>query len=327
MNNPPVISVVITSYTTKRLPDIFSLLDSIQTQTYVNIEIIFVAESSPELFVRVQAYAKEKHITIQILFNDKEFGLSAARNIGIQNSKGDIVAFIDDDAVACSEWAQEMVNTYRDDSVIAVTGPAFPLWDNSSMEWFPEEFSWMLGCTTWFTDCHITEVRNVWGMNMSFRREAFEVAGAFSTQFGLHNSNRNSWHDPPSEDNDMSFRVRAKTGKRILYNPKVIIHHRVHQERFSFAFIMQRSYSIGYQRRMLTRLYGHENIYGNILETEHSLVKRILGRLLPSIIMSFFIHPVTSWNRLKVTMIVLVFTCAGYLEGCFRVLPQSTSKL
>jgi hypothetical protein len=52
--NKPLLSIVVTSYTTERLKDIFDLLKSIQNQTYENIEVVFAAERSAELMKKVR---------------------------------------------------------------------------------------------------------------------------------------------------------------------------------------------------------------------------------------------------------------------------------
>ena len=112
MAEQPLLSIVITSYTTERLNDIYELMDSIKTQTYANIETIFVAERSPELYDRVKAYLREKAVAnTKMAFNEGEPGLSAARNLGIREAKGDIIAFVDDDVVLFPDWAEEMMNT------------------------------------------------------------------------------------------------------------------------------------------------------------------------------------------------------------------------
>lgn len=213
MNNAgPTLSVVITSYTLDRLNDITELLDSLKTQTRNPDEIIMVVEKSVELHDRVKQYVEEKTAqNIQVVFNDGEPGLSAGRNLGIKEAKGDIIAFIDDDALPSPDWAEELVKTYRDDSVIGVTGPAVPLWEDESMAWFPEEFNWIIGGTAWYADSRsngITPVRNVWGMNMAFRKEAFELAGVFSTKLGL-----NSDKGTLAEEDELSIRIRQKTGQ------------------------------------------------------------------------------------------------------------------
>ena len=148
---------------------------------------------------------------------------------------------------------------------------------------------------------------------MSFKKEAFDKAGLFSTSFGLRNSKKTSWADPPSEDIDISLRIKAETGKRIVYSPYVKVSHRVHSHRIKQKFIMQRSYSVGYQRRMLKRLYPDAGKNSNVLNQECQLLKRIITKLFPHVFKTFFTHPVTAWRQLKVTVTVLSFVALGYL--------------
>jgi glycosyltransferase involved in cell wall biosynthesis len=313
VDKQPLLSIVITSYTTERLSDIYELLRSIKSQTYANIETIFVAEGSSELFDKVKLYASENDILdLNMIFNDEEPGLSPARNLGIKQSKGDIIAFVDDDVVLFDNWAEEMVQTYTEDSVIGVTGPAYPLWEEESMSWFPEEFYWIISCTAWADWNEIRQVRNAWGMNMSFRREAFERAGQFTSNFGLHNSKRTGWADPPSEDVDFSIRVRGRTGKNITYNPNVKVKHKVFSHRIRQKFLTSRAYSVGYQRRMIKRFYRNVEKDEDLLSQEHQLLKRILTRLFPNILGTMFIHPIIAWRKLAVTATILFFVTLGY---------------
>ena len=183
MDNQPLLSIVVTSYTMGRFKDICGLLDSIKVQTYPNIEIILVAERSQELVEKIGMYVTEKSIlNLKVLFNEREQGLSPARNLGIKYASGDIVSFVDDDVVLFPNWAEEMVKTYKDDSIIGVTGSALPLWEDKPLLWFPKEFYWIISCTAWCDWNEITSVRSVWGENMSFREEAFKYC-LFSTSF------------------------------------------------------------------------------------------------------------------------------------------------
>ena len=313
MAEQPLLSIIITSYTTERVGDIYELLDSIKAQTYSDIETIFVAERSVELLNKVRAYASEKDaFNLKVIFNDGEPGLSAARNLGIKGAEGNIIAFVDDDALLFPDCAGEMVKAYEDDTIIGVTGPAFPLWEDESMSWFPQECYWILSCTAWSDRNEMQEVRNAWGMNMSFRREAFEKAVLFTSDFGLCNSKRGGWVDPPSEDVDLSLRVKEKTGKHIIYNPDAKVRHRVYNYRVRQKFIMQRAYSVGYQRRMLKRLYTERDNGSDLLSQEHKLLKRIFTRLFPNIIKTFFTSPIIAWRKLRVTVTALTFVTLGY---------------
>ena len=168
MTDSPVLSVVITAYTAERLNDICGLLNSIKEQKYLQIETLFVVEGSKDLAEKICSYGVENNIpNLKVLFNDGEPGLSAARNVGIKEANGDIIAFVDDDVLLYPDWAEKMVNAYDDDAIIGVTGPAFPLWEDESMAWLPKEFYWIISCTAWDTENYVKEVRNAWGMNIS----------------------------------------------------------------------------------------------------------------------------------------------------------------
>ena len=151
MAEKSLLSIIVTSYTIERLRDICELIDSIIAQDYPNIEVVIVVERSAELLDKVKEYAGSKHgLSIESVYNDKEPGLSASRNLGVKMATGDILAFVDDDVLLLPGWAQEMVKTYDDDSVIGVTGPTFPAWQDKAVAWLPEEFYWIISCTAWF---------------------------------------------------------------------------------------------------------------------------------------------------------------------------------
>ncbi|MDA1097243.1 MAG: glycosyltransferase, partial [Chloroflexi bacterium] len=78
-----LVSVVVSGYTKQRLRDIEELLDSLQSQTFPNIETVFVGEGDPDLCPAVMAYAEAKGMKdVRTVFNDGVAGLSPARNLG-----------------------------------------------------------------------------------------------------------------------------------------------------------------------------------------------------------------------------------------------------
>jgi len=77
LDNKSLLSIVVTSYTTERLKDIFSLLDSIKSQTYPNIEAIFVIERSRELYAKISTYSQEKNFqNLRLIFSNEKLGIS-----------------------------------------------------------------------------------------------------------------------------------------------------------------------------------------------------------------------------------------------------------
>jgi len=117
-----------------------------------------------------------------------------------------------------------------------------------------------------------------------------------------------------SEDLEFSIRAREKTGKRILYNPKVKVQHRVPKDRLSWRYIIQWSYWIGASRRALKRLYPEED-KGRpaVLDTEYHLLRRIFTRLFPELIRGFFTDPVVACHEFVLTVTVLPCVSFGYL--------------
>jgi glycosyltransferase involved in cell wall biosynthesis len=312
-----LVSVIVTSHTRQRLGDVFELLRSLKFQTYPNVEVIFVGEKDPLICEEVAAHARDRGMpNVRVLFNDGEPGLSAARNVGIREARGEDLAFLDDDAVASPDWAEEVLKTFAsDDSVIGVTGPVDPLWDDESMVWLPREFYWLVSCTGHRDWNEVREVRNVWGVNMAFAKEAFERCGLFRNECGYHKG-------PFPEDNEFSLRVRTSTGKRIVYNPMVRTQHRVHGYRLGWRFIAARSFWIGLSRMMLKKAYGRAE--SGLLQEEETLRRRILTRLLPSTVLSLTRHPLLAARRLWLILLSLSFMALGYGSGLFRRYETST---
>ena len=306
------VSIVITSYTIERLRDITELLDSIQAQTYQNIETLVVTERSPELADSIRKYIAEKgYPRMQVLYNEGEWGASSARNLALGQAKGDIIAFVDDDAIPFPDWAEEIVKIYADDSsVIGVTGPILPLWEEESMNWFPREFYWVFSCTTWDV-AEITEVRSGYGTNLSFRREAFE-GELFRTSLGVKGRGQSGWAEPGAEEVELALRIRRKTGKRIVYNPQVRVKHKVYRYRLRTGFITRRAYWEGYGKAMLNQWYRHAG--KAVLSTEYELLRRILFRLFPQSLIHLFRQPVIALRRLWLMVLVLSCVAGGYLS-------------
>ena len=307
MGNKPLVSIVVTSYTIERLKDIFDLMDSIKSQTYPNIETIFVAERSQELFQDIKAYASEKAIpNVKVVFNNGESGLSVARNLGVKNSRGDIIGFTDDDAVLFPDWAESIVNALENKEAIGVTGFAFPLWENDSLKWLPEEFYWLVSCTAWTGWKEARPVRGAFGANMAFRREAFADDCLFSPNAGYARSHS---YQPVSDDLEFSLRMKKKIGKEIIFSPGPRVRHRVYMGRLTWRYITAKSQEVGRCRRILRKYYGNE--LGSV-EQEQQVLKGIL-KLLLRMPKECVTKPKLAGKKLYLIFTVLSSVAVGFL--------------
>jgi cellulose synthase/poly-beta-1,6-N-acetylglucosamine synthase-like glycosyltransferase len=291
-----------------RLLDVRELLDSIAAQSYRPIETILVVQQARDLLEALYHYVGERQdANIRLYFNASKAGLSSSRNLGVREAEGDVLAFVDDDVIISPDWAEQVMATFADGTAIGMTGPALPLWQDESMRWLPDEFHWLISCTSWVNWETIRPVRNVWGHSMAFRREAFEQAGLFQTALGLRGLG-----GPVAEDSEFSLRVQVRTGKRLLYNPRAVVWHKVRPYRLGWRYIAQRSYWIGRSRHLLTRAYAGDE---NALKPEMELLKRILGNLPRRIARTVLHHPTTAWQQFLLTVWSLSFVSIGYLSG------------
>jgi GT2 family glycosyltransferase len=309
-----MLSIIITSYTINRFRDVCDLLDSIKMQGYSHIEVVFVAERSHELCRKVEEYANEIELTnmpVMVKFNSGRWGLSESRNLGVKEAKGEIIALVDDDVVLPRTWAEDIVKTFSEnDDIIGVTGPALPLWKDKSLNWLPEEFHWLISCTTWFAEKGVVPVRNAWGHNMAFKREAFELAGNFQAGTGFKHGVP-LFKSPLGEDVDFSLRVRSKTRKEIVHNADIKVLHKIYGDRVSLKYMIERAYWIGYSRHVLNRNY--QKMVISLPNLEHPLLKRIILSLSIRILRKMFCKPVESLKTLSISMIVLASVASGYL--------------
>lgn len=100
------VSVIITTYK-RPLEIVKRSLNSVLNQTYKNIEIIIVDDSPKEFYERecIEKYVSTLNKGIQYIKQPKNMGANFARNTGIKASKGDFIAFLDDD----DSWAPQKI--------------------------------------------------------------------------------------------------------------------------------------------------------------------------------------------------------------------------
>ncbi len=111
------ISIIVPVYNTEKY--IGRCIESIQNQTYTNLEIILVDDGSKDDSLTIcQKYA-EKDSRIKVLHTKKNFGVSNARNMGIERSTGEYIGFIDSDDYIEKTMYETLVR-YSDNRVLPI---------------------------------------------------------------------------------------------------------------------------------------------------------------------------------------------------------------
>jgi glucosyl-dolichyl phosphate glucuronosyltransferase len=267
------ISVVICAYTHDRWEALAAAVQSVQVQTLRPLETIVVIDHDPSLVARAQERIGDE-LGVRVIENADEPGLSSARNKGLAEARGDIVAFLDDDAIAERDWLELLTSHYRDSRVIVVGGAIEPAWVAGRPKSFPPEFDWVVGCTYVGLPEQATPVRNVIGANMSFRREVFASVGGFDPAMG-----RTAARPLGCEETELCLRAKRRWPEGlIMYEPLARVRHTVPPVRGTWGYFLRRCYAEGLSKAHVARLAGP--FVG--LQSERAYVARVVPRAIVS---------------------------------------------
>ncbi|MFB6084993.1 MAG: glycosyltransferase, partial [Halorientalis sp.] len=140
------VSVVLCTYSPDMFEHFREAADSVLAQTYDDVELVVVVDGDESVHSRVrEAYGDVDRVTTHC--NDENRGLLESRNRGVELASGDVVAFIDDDAIADERWIEELVATYERRDALAAGGKMVPEWVAGKPDFLPAEFYWLVGVT------------------------------------------------------------------------------------------------------------------------------------------------------------------------------------
>jgi hypothetical protein len=218
-------------------------------------------------------------------------------------STGDVVAFLDDDAVAEPDWLRRLAAEYADPTVLGVGGHVEPLWESHRPQWFPPEFDWVVGCAHTGMPSETASVRNLIGANMSFRREVLATVGGFRADLGRVGS-----RPAGCEETELCIRAAQEFPDGVLrYQPKAMVRHNVSTARGTWRYFRARCYAEGLSKATVARLTGGQRA----LTSERDYVRRVLPRGL--VAAAARAHP----TRGLALVTGLSTTVAGYVVGRF----------
>jgi GT2 family glycosyltransferase len=207
-------------------------------------------------------------------------GLSQARNTGIKQSSGDIIAFTDDDVLVSRNWIGSVREALSNERVFGLTGLvlAGELETQSQLR-FEVDYGFNCGYrpklfdSVFFTSM-VKRGVPVWligaGANMAFRRVVFRKVGLFDTRLGAGASGC-------SEDSEMWYRMLA-AGMPIVYDPRAVVFH-FHRQGDKALRKQIVQYMRGHVVALLVQFerHGHR---GNIRRLYTSLPRVYLKRVL-----------------------------------------------
>lgn len=162
-------------------------------------------------------------------------GLSAARNAGIAEARGNVVCFLDDDAIPQPDWLERLLESYDAHPETGVIGGhivlKIPEPRPDALQPGAEKY-WSQLITPHTT---YTEIRYwwefPWGANWSARRQTLLQIGGFRSQYGR--TGGNFW----GGEEIVAACLAQRMGYRIAVQPAAVVQHDVEPERFTWKHV------------------------------------------------------------------------------------------
>lgn len=201
----PKITVVVCTYNGAKT--LGWCLEGIKAIEYPDFEVIVVNDGSKDACAQIATQAKVPNSRV---ITTENRGLSNARNTGWQEAKGEIVAYIDDDARPDPHWLYYLAHMFRTTNHGGVGGPNLAPLDSEPT-----------------ADCvanspggpnHVLltdeEAEHIPGCNMAFRRSCLEAISCFDATFRI-----------AGDDVDLCWRLQKK-GWTLGFSPSAMVWHK-----------------------------------------------------------------------------------------------------
>jgi O-antigen biosynthesis protein len=199
----PHVSVVVPARDAARTLD--ECLTSLARLDYPSTrrEVIVVDNRSKDDTARIAAAHPEVRCV-----REERVGRSWARNRGVAESEGEVIAFTDADCVATTRWLRELAEPFADRGVAGAAGEIFAYPPRTAVERFVSTRH-----AYWQREALALSRPFAATANVAFRRRQLDRLGGFDTAL------------PRAQDKDFSWRFFA-AGLRLEYRPRAVVLHR-----------------------------------------------------------------------------------------------------
>lgn len=266
-------SVVIATY--NRADELPRTLESLSALKVTDPwEVLIVDNNSTDNTAEVVRKAAENFPVPLRYLQESQQGRSAALNTGIKAAQGEIIATTDDDVRIEPDWLTNAERALKHFNCDYLGGKALPIWQGERPSWIPEGRSihWAVIALLDYGPEPIPLGDYVaLGVNMVFRREAFERAGLWDNTIG-----RKAGTLLGQEVREWIQRARA-AGVKGYYSPDLVIHHVIPADRLTKKYFRSWFYWHGISRAILYRTKGLDMQSPESTELDFSTVPHIAG--------------------------------------------------
>jgi len=296
-----MISVIIPSYNSERT--IKRCIDSLLSQSYRGEHEIILVDSSVD---RTPQIVTASYPKIKLIHLEKKTDPGTARNIGIGEAKGDLIAFIDADCTAAPDWLEKIGTAHR--SPYSVVGGVVK--NGSGEDDLVAGAGYIAEFRQFLPEKPKREVIHIPTCNISYKRKIFRDFGQFQGEYY------------PQEDLVFNYNL-WNNGERILLDPAIQVYH--HQRSTLRDFIYHQK-EIGIATSKVLRTIQLE---GSFIARNPSLA----AFFIPFLPLVKFARTVFAFLRFQPKSITkrpfvlfvfalgLVFWGVGFARGIFKKVP------
>jgi len=216
----PLVSVVIVNYNGKEY--ISRCLEAVCRSSYTNIEIIIVDNGSEDGSVETLNKYRRKNSQIKLVLLNKNYGPSYARNRGVSESKGDYLAFLDNDTVPDPDWIVPLVNIFQKDMTVGACQCKLLLLREPEKFDYAGDFLSQIGFLVQKVEGGEVdkgqvdknfEILSAKSAGMAIRKDVFNQIGGFDKDYFIY-----------LEETDLGWRTWL-AGYRIIFVPDSVVYH------------------------------------------------------------------------------------------------------
>jgi glycosyltransferase involved in cell wall biosynthesis len=244
----PVSIVVCTRNRSDCLPQCLQAIVA-QTLPPRHFEVIVVDNGSSDDTARVAAPFCRQHSHIHYL-REERVGLSIARNTGVRASRGEIVAFTDDDAMPEPSWIERILGRAREmpADVAVIGGDVIPVFEAERPTWLTDPLLRPLSAgLKWSAEPRFLRAGE-WlvEVNSAYKRAALETVGGFPENLGRVGESL------LSGEGGINLLIE-RAGGMLYYDPAVLVRHRIPASRLTRTWFRRRMFWQGVTMNLLMR--------------------------------------------------------------------------
>ena len=232
------ISIIICTYNRGQIfADTLESYATLEHPPGTDIELLIIDNNSTDDTPEISSQFMQQHPEVRYVF-EPEPGLSHARKRGIKESRGDIIAYVDDDIFFEKQWITALHTTFSShQDASCVGGRVVPKFECDRPDWLSDDLLWIYAATRYGDEEKLISPPDIpMGGNVAYRRSIFNKVGNFHTSLGRVGKNLLS-----CEENAL-FSLIEQAGLKVFYSPNMTIKHRIQATRTSRQWVFNRYY-------------------------------------------------------------------------------------